>query len=252
VTGAADVEELAELGQFHQSAARDLYGLATDVRQRIAALTLAGLEAYGITTRAVTDEGDALASALFADQRALVAAALRVESQLSAVEAAGGSPLTTGSEANLWWFSMGKQAAAPDATNPVLDARIVASAEQWVGEPYGWGGGHGALLAPHSAPVDCSGLVEQVYGANGIDLHGGTAQSLYDLSRPVADLAAAQPGDLVFYGGPTSIHHVAIYIGSGEMIEAPHTGATVHVTPLRTGGDFAGIRDVLDSFGDAP
>jgi cell wall-associated NlpC family hydrolase len=144
---------------------------------------------------------------------------------------------------------MGRPGSQPDGPGSSIEARLVATAEQWVGEPYGWGGGHGAIMTPHSAPVDCSGLVEQVYGINGMNLGGGTAQSLYDMSRPVADLAVAQPGDLVFYGGSSSIHHVAIYIGGGEMIEAPQTGETVHVTALRTDGDFAGIRDILDSSG---
>ena len=249
MTGLADLEELAELGLFHQAAARDLYGLLSDVRTRIEALNLAGLEAYGLPTNAIAEEGEALMLVLVADQRAVEAAALRVEGQLAAVEAAGGGQLPAGSDQDLWWYTMGRQVPHPDGSGSSVEARLVATAEQWVGEPYGWGGGHGALLAAHSAPVDCSGLVEQVYGSNGMNLGGGTAQSLYDMSRPVADLEVAQPGDLVFYGAPTSIHHVAIYIGGGEMIEAPRTGETVHVTEVRTDSDFAGIRDILDSVG---
>jgi peptidoglycan DL-endopeptidase CwlO len=40
-----------------------------------------------------------------------------------------------------------------------------------------------------------------------------------------------QPGDLIFYGSP--IHHVAMYIGNGQVVEAPYTGASV-----RTAGAF--------------
>jgi len=47
---------------------------------------------------------------------------------------------------------------------------------------------------------------------------------------PLSDL---QPGDLVFYGasGPTS-HHVGLFIGNGQMIEAPHTGDVVKVSSI--------------------
>ena len=51
---------------------------------------------------------------------------------------------------------------------------------------------------------------------------------------PVSDLRA---GDLVFYkrrGAP--IHHVAMYIGGGNMVEAPYTGANVRIVPLRRAG----------------
>jgi cell wall-associated NlpC family hydrolase len=53
---------------------------------------------------------------------------------------------------------------------------------------------------------------------------------------PLSDL---QPGDLLFYG-PGGSEHVAMYVGPGQMIEAPETGQVVHVTGLRLGGGFVG------------
>jgi peptidoglycan DL-endopeptidase RipA len=51
---------------------------------------------------------------------------------------------------------------------------------------------------------------------------------------PVSDV---RPGDMVFYQNPGApIHHVAMYIGDGKMIEAPYTGASVRVAPMRTKG----------------
>lgn len=44
---------------------------------------------------------------------------------------------------------------------------------------------------------------------------------------PIADL---QPGDLVFFG--SSIYHVGLYIGGGQMIDAPYTGAFVRVDSI--------------------
>jgi cell wall-associated NlpC family hydrolase len=49
----------------------------------------------------------------------------------------------------------------------------------------------------------------------------------------VADL---EPGDLLFYG-PDGDDHVAMYVGGGDMIEAPETGQTVHITPIRLSTD---------------
>ncbi len=53
---------------------------------------------------------------------------------------------------------------------------------------------------------------------------------------PISDL---QPGDLLFYG-PGGSDHVAMYVGGGQMIEAPYTGASVWITGLRLGSGFAG------------
>jgi cell wall-associated NlpC family hydrolase len=48
------------------------------------------------------------------------------------------------------------------------------------------------------------------------------------------DLGDLQPGDLVFYGNP--IHHVGLYIGDGQMIEAPETGKNVRIATIYRSG----------------
>jgi cell wall-associated NlpC family hydrolase len=48
-----------------------------------------------------------------------------------------------------------------------------------------------------------------------------------------------QPGDLLFYG-PGGSQHVAMYVGNGQMIEAPESGQSVHITPIRLADGFVG------------
>ncbi len=62
------------------------------------------------------------------------------------------------------------------------------------------------------------------------------------------DLARLQPGDLLFWGGSaSSIHHVALYIGGGQMVHAPRTGSTVHVRDVYDGDFFAATRPLASS-----
>ena len=65
------------------------------------------------------------------------------------------------------------------------------------------------------------------------------AQELLDACGGMHGLLQAQPGDLLFWG-PGGSDHVAMYIGGGEMIEAPYTGATVHITSVRMDFEYIG------------
>ncbi len=95
---------------------------------------------------------------------------------------------------------------------------VVAIAQRYLGVPYVYGG-----ASPSG--FDCSGLAMYCYAQIGIGLsHGATDQQR--ASTPVP-LSALQPGDLVFFGGPSYSYHVGIYVGGGSMINAPHTGAVV-------------------------
>ncbi len=49
-------------------------------------------------------------------------------------------------------------------------------------------------------------------------------------------LSQKAPGDMLFWATRGRIHHVALYIGGGRMIEAPHSGSRVRVTSVRYGG----------------
>ena len=55
-----------------------------------------------------------------------------------------------------------------------------------------------------------------------------------------------QRGDLVFWAtntsNPGTIHHVAIYLGGGSILEAPESGLTVRITSMRWRGFIGGAR----------
>jgi peptidoglycan DL-endopeptidase CwlO len=111
------------------------------------------------------------------------------------------------------------------ATGGATGDQVVAQAEQYLGVPYQWGG------TDPSTGLDCSGLVQLAYGRLGVQLPR-TSQEQQQVGTPVGSVAQAQPGDLVFYGSPAE--HVGIYVGNGQMIDAPHTGTSVRIEGVGT------------------
>jgi cell wall-associated NlpC family hydrolase len=75
---------------------------------------------------------------------------------------------------------------------------------------------------------DCSGLVMWAYSRVGISLPH-SAEGQRQMSQRIS-AGQAQPGDLVFFGIPA--YHVGIYLGGGEMIDAPHTGTVVQIQAI--------------------
>ena len=104
---------------------------------------------------------------------------------------------------------------------PPAAARAVQFGMAQVGKPYQYGGS-----GPDS--YDCSGLVMASYAVSGIHLPR-VAQDQYDAGPVLASGAALEPGDIVFFGTPSDITHDGIYIGNGQMVDAPHSGANVRV-----------------------
>jgi cell wall-associated NlpC family hydrolase len=104
-----------------------------------------------------------------------------------------------------------------------------------VGKPYQWG-----AAGPFS--YDCSGLTMDAWSRAGVQLGHWTGDQ-WD-SGPHVPLDQLQRGDLIFFAtdtaDPGTIHHVGIYIGSGEMVDAPYTGADVRVESMYHPGGLIG------------
>lgn len=129
-------------------------------------------------------------------------------------------------------------APVPPASAPQPNAAAVATAIAFaraqLGEPY-------QLGAAGPDAWDCSGLTMMAYSAAGLAIggHGATIQYTRAASRGLlVPYSQAQPGDLIFYstGGSTSgsKYHVTLYIGSGQMIEAPMPGRPVRIVSVRS------------------
>lgn len=112
----------------------------------------------------------------------------------------------------------------------VSDVRVdlVQYALQFVGNPYVWGG------TSLTNGADCSGFVLSVFANYGVSLpHYSGSQAGYGTKISSSE---ARPGDLFFYGNGSTINHVAIYIGNGQVVHAssPSSGIKISSAFYRT------------------
>ncbi len=116
-------------------------------------------------------------------------------------------------------------------------AIAVAFAMRQVGKPYEWG-------ATGPDAYDCSGLVYAAYAAAGIHIARTTFGWRQD--GPQVPLPDIQPGDLLFSAGsdgtPANPGHVVMYLGGGQIIQAPQTGEDVQTGPLDLSGVVVATR----------
>ena len=146
------------------------------------------------------------------------------------------NPLGLSSLGSLAATTVGGSSSTPGA---LTGSSVVADAQSYLGVPYQWGGSSPAT------GFDCSGLVQKVYSDLGVSLPRTSQQQALS-GTPVASLAQAHPGDLVFFPGSdgtaSSPGHVGIYIGNGQMIDAPQAGSVVSVQPV---GQPVAIRRIV-------
>jgi len=96
--------------------------------------------------------------------------------------------------------------------NSQLRQEIIGFAEQFLGNPYLWGG------TSLTNGADCSGFVQSVYAQFGIQLPRlSQEQAQVGIKIPIEE---AQPGDMIFYMQDGEIYHMVMYIGDGQVIHA--------------------------------
>lgn len=117
--------------------------------------------------------------------------------------------------------------APPPPVHPRAGEAVQAAMDK-IGTPYRWG-------ANGPDAYDCSGLTSYAWGAVGVRLP--RSSGMQKAALPSVPQSALAPGDLVFFGSP--VHHVGMYIGDGQMVNAPYTGESVRVNSIYR-RDYAG------------
>ncbi|TKV60713.1 hypothetical protein FDO65_03245 [Nakamurella flava] len=135
---------------------------------------------------------------------------------------------------------------------------VVAAAKRWLGTQYAWGGGDsdGPTLGIRDGGVadrygdynkvgfDCSGLALYAWAQVGVYLPHYSGYQYQ--GQPKVSRGDLQPGDLVFWAyntsDPGTIHHVAIYLGDNQIIEAPNSGSYVRISSMYWDGYIGASR----------
>jgi len=118
----------------------------------------------------------------------------------------------------------------PGTTTNQVALQAMAFAKRQIGKPYVWGG-----TGPKG--YDCSGLQMTSYVHAGLTIPR-TAAEQYAGAGKLVPLNKAQQGDLLFYASdvtkPSTVYHVAMYVGGGQLLDSPQTGEDVQTDPLWT------------------
>ena len=148
--------------------------------------------------------------------------------------------------------------APPDPADGRVGQRVIREALKWVGTPYAWGGGdiNGPTKGIRDYGVadqygdykkigfDCSGLTLYAWGQVGVRLPHYSGYQFNQGQR--VNRSDLQPGDLVYYAydtsNPATIHHVAIYMGNDQIIEARQSGDVVRISTMRWAGYIGATR----------
>jgi peptidoglycan DL-endopeptidase RipA len=156
----------------------------------------------------------------------------------------------------------GRTSAAPPATSRQTGSaavqRVIDRATAQLGVRYSWGGGNsrgpttgvrdGGVADSfgdyRSVGFDCSGLMLYAFAGVGVNLPRWSGnQATFGEQIPRSQM---QPGDMLSWARNGRTYHIALYIGNGRMIEAPYSGASVKISPVRyTGGLSPTVSRVL-------
>ncbi|MGH8794025.1 MAG: NlpC/P60 family protein [Stackebrandtia sp.] len=222
-----DIDAVAKYKELFELHPDLIYDDGDDLRDRAedasedAAVAKASLDSARAASAIADDTHEDLADQLDKDTKELEdliaenLEAIQLEEQKSEIDNAHAA-LNLSTEVD----GMEAAAEAQDAVRFALDQ---------VGKPYEWG-------AEGPDTYDCSGLTQTAYSKQNLTLPRIANQQYRDtLDRAVAP-EKLLPGDLIFYGDRsgdwTSVYHVGMYIGGGEMVHAPRPGDVVKVAPV--------------------
>ncbi len=222
-------------GVFRSEARTALRQKQADLRQAAALKTaiqaaVARQLAAVKSTKSVTSQLSGLLQNAKTTEQSLASkrqAALAAEAAAAAAQQGAGSPGSS---------SPGLAVSFPDSPASSQQGNVAADwALGQIGRPYQWGG-----AGPYT--YDCSGLAMVAWAQVGVALpHYTGDQWVEGVPVPVGSL---ERGDLLFYAtnnaDPATIHHVGIYIGGGDMVDAPYTGVDVRIDSIYGPGDPIG------------
>ena len=127
----------------------------------------------------------------------------------------------------------GKSGDSSDSSTGSVRSSMVSYAMQFLGNPYVYGG------TSLTNGTDCSGFTMRIYEHFGYSIpRTSSAQASYTTTISSSE---AQPGDLFFYGYGSSVSHVAMYIGGGQVIHASNERTGIKIsnafyrTPIKVG-----------------
>ena len=218
-----------------------------------ARIKLNGLYAERARYRAWKKAQEEAAAREAARQRALRAAAAAREAAAAAAAARSSSSSSSISSGSSRSSGSGSRAvSAPRWTggggwSASKGQRVADLAMQWLGLPYSWGGGNSSGPTwGTDGPVgfDCSGLALWAWAQVGVYLPHYSGYQ-YNSGRRISR-GNLRAGDLVFWaydtGDPNTIHHVAVYLGGGRVVQAPQTGDVVKISTMWSNGYIGAAR----------
>ena len=206
-------QQQRQLGIQKQQAQRELAAVADNK---------SALAAHNVQLRRKTEQAEAVLHELRAKQRQRLARIQARQAAFAEAQASRSAQRVNTGGTSASGQGVGAQTGAVSAASGSSRASVAVSyALAQVGDPYVYG-------AAGPDAFDCSGLTMAAWAAAGVSIPH--ASSLQPGAGTPVSVSALLPGDLVFYYSPIS--HVGMYIGNGQVVHAPHTGAYVEVVPL--------------------
>jgi murein DD-endopeptidase MepM/ murein hydrolase activator NlpD len=163
------------------------------------------------------------------------------EDEADALLAAAGKSKTGATPAKPIAQTVAADTSCSFTSSGTVDAAIAAARSQ-IGKPYIWGG------TDEANGFDCSGLMQWAYDQAGVKIPRSSQEQYKGLTK--VDRKDLQRGDLVFWAhnpsDPSTIFHVAMYLGNDQIIVAPRPGEFVRVESMYWNGFIGATRPVTD------